>query len=63
MGPILNGYSAVGFFFLNSYKHAPMNCTYNSWSLLNAMRPSGTVNGRGKKQYVHSESSKKVRGG
>lgn len=31
--------------FFNSYKHPPMNCTYNLWSLLNAMRPSGTVNG------------------
>jgi hypothetical protein len=31
--------------FFNSYKHAPMNCTYSSWSLLNAMRPSGTANG------------------
>ena len=49
--------------FFNSYKHAPMNCTYNSWSLLNAMRPSGTVNGRCKKQYVHSELSSKVHGG
>jgi len=49
--------------FFNSYKHAPMNCTYNSWSLLNAIWPSRTVNGRCKKQHVHSELSSKVRGG